>query len=211
MIHHEYCIGKICVKYRARDVERREKRVNIWYLDEIVCRLCVRNGLRRQRMWNGGWDQHTMKCAGEQANPMHESRLSRFRVSWRLDSIHRGPRKRTSPRFHGAQCELMRGRSNRLEAIACVNPGCCGEGEWPRWRARLRDRLVNANSATGSVRLHIRRRPSIPAATFRAIPDFLPNRLPFLSPAERQAAGLAYLFRQVRVVDHRKSRVEKDP
>ncbi len=74
-----------------------------------------------------------------------------------------------------------------------------------------RDRLINAKSPTCSVCFHAGTRPPIPTATLGAISDFVPRGFPFLSPAERQAAGLACLLRQVHLVDHGESRVEKDP
>ncbi|AIO37539.1 hypothetical protein DM40_5358 [Burkholderia cenocepacia] len=75
----------------------------------------------------------------------------------------------------------------------------------------LSDGCVNAKSTAFSVRLHAGGRPPIAAATFRAIADLVPDGLPFLSPAERQAAGFADLFRQVCFVGHRDSRAEKEP
>lgn len=77
--------------------------------------------------------------------------------------------------------------------------------------AALSDGCINAKSTAFSVRLHAGGRPPIAAATFRAIADLVPDGLPFLSPAERQAAGFADLFRQVRFVGHRDSRAEKEP
>ncbi len=77
--------------------------------------------------------------------------------------------------------------------------------------AALSDGCVNAKSTAFSVRLHAGGRPPIAAATFRAMADLVPDGLPFLSPAERQAAGFADLFRQVRFVGHRDSRAEKEP
>jgi hypothetical protein len=85
-----------------------------------------------------------------------------------------------------------------------------GSKRYPGPRA-ARDRLANAKSPTCSVWLHAGARPPIPTATLRAISDFVPGGFPFLSPAERQAAGLACLLRQMHLVDHGESRVEKDP